>query len=163
MSRTHTISSAPAPALAPATIALSSLASLLIDLLHSDDANPNRLKYYNYTSQAALARAAETLLPFFTGRQQALDSYITASRNAQIQASEKTRKLWESKKVDADALVTVYASADKEDSALSPEEKAAREQFRAKSRELWNNKLRKAISTLDKEMIGPFSLGMLFF
>ncbi|KAL5535377.1 hypothetical protein ACEPAF_3471 [Sanghuangporus sanghuang] len=159
ISRTHTISSAPAPALAPATIVLSLAASQLIDILHTDDVNPNQLKYYNYTSQAAFARTAETLLPFFRGRQEALSSYITSSQNAQIQASEKTRKLWESKKADADAFVAVYAAADKDDSTLSPAEKAARDQFRSIAHDLWNVKLRKAITVLNKEMMGPFALG----
>ena len=145
--------------MAPATIALSSAASLLIDLLHSDSADPNLLKYYNYTTQAALARSAEILLPFFTGRREALIAYITSSQNAQIQASEKTRKLWESKKADADVLIPVYEAASKEDSTLTPEEKAAREQFKTTAHELWSVKLRKVLKTLNKEMIGPFALG----
>ncbi|EJD04111.1 uncharacterized protein FOMMEDRAFT_140176 [Fomitiporia mediterranea MF3/22] len=158
ISRTHTVSSAPAPALAPATIALSSTASVIIDLLHSDDASP-KIRVFNYASQSTLKRTAETLLPFFSGRRDAISSYITASQNAQIQASERTRKLWDSKKVEADFLVTVFGAADKEDAALSPEEKAARDEYRATANDRWSVKLKKALVSLNKEITGPFSLG----
>ncbi|KAH8120159.1 hypothetical protein DFH11DRAFT_1558649 [Phellopilus nigrolimitatus] len=158
-SRTHTISSAPAPALSPATIALSSTASTIIDLLHSGIADTNILFLYNYVSQAALERAAVTKLPFLAGRRETLASYIAASQGAQIQASEKTRKLWEGKRAQMNELEAVYSLADKDDLALTPEQKAKRDEFRSTSDEFWTVNMGKVLLTLDKEMIGPFALG----
>ena len=163
MSRTHTTSTAPAPALAPATIALSTTANSIIDLLHSPVADPNLLFYYNYISQAQLAKSAESMVQFLTGRRDALQSYIAASQAAEIQASEKTRKLWETKKAQADELLAVYAVASKGDDELSPEEKTAREAFIATANDLWTVKLRNVLTTLDKELIGPFALGTCLF
>lgn len=158
-SRTHTVSSAPAPALAPATIGLSTTAASLIELLHSESADPRKLKHYNYISQQAFARSAQTLFVDFKGRRDAIDSYITSSQNAQIQASEKTRKLWESKRDYADQLVAVYAAADKDDNALTPEEKSARDEFRSIAHDLWSVKLKRVLTTLNKEITGPLALG----
>ncbi|KAI5121249.1 hypothetical protein M0805_002295 [Coniferiporia weirii] len=159
ISRTHTISSAPAPALAPATIALSSTASTIIDLLHSEDADPDTLFYYNYVSDTVLSRTASTLLPFLTGRRDALGLFLANNETAEIQASEKTRKLWESRKAQMDNLLAVYSWIDTDDSALTAEQKTKRDEFRTVSRELWAVRFRKVLIALDKEMSGPFALG----
>ncbi|THH11191.1 hypothetical protein EW145_g792 [Phellinidium pouzarii] len=159
VSRTHTVSSAPAPALAPATIALSSSASDIVDLLHSDNADPTLLYYYNYLSDAVLASSAGTFIPFLTSRQTALASYLANNQTLQIQVSEKTRKLWESRKTQMDELLSVYSVADKDDSAFTAEQKIERDEFRSTSHERWAIKLRQVLTTLDKEMLGPFALG----
>lgn len=160
MSRTHTVSTAPAPALAPATIALSTTASSIIDLLHSAVADPNMLFYYNYLTPEQHAKlAADVMVGFLTGRRDALQSYLEASKAAEVQASEKTRKLWETKKAEAEELLAVYTIATKAEGELSSEEKAAREAFIASANDLWTVKLRNVLTTLDKELIGPFGLG----
>ena len=82
------------------------------------------------------------------------------SQNAEIQASEKTRNLWESKKAYADKLIAVYAVASKSDEELTPEEKAARDDFIAISHNLWSVELKHVLTTLNSEMVGPFALGI---
>lgn len=158
MSHTHTTSSAPAPALAPATVALSSTAKTIIDLLHSEEADPNLLFQYNFNPQGTQPGPVKDV-SFFSNRRDALVSYITASQSAQIQASEKTRKLWEDKKAFAESLIPVYATAQKDASALTPEEKQKIDEYRAKAQDLWTVKLKQVLITLDKELVGPFSLG----
>jgi len=162
ISRTHTTSSAPAPALTPATIALSSTAANIIQILHSDDIDPNTLLYYNATSLPALRVAAQGLVPFLTSRRDALIGFITASQNAQVSASEKTRKLWETRKSQTEVLLAVYSAASKEDSELNAHDKAARSEFIRASGEYWHSHLKKAFLVLNKEMIGPFALGEQF-
>jgi hypothetical protein len=74
ISRTHTTSSAPAPALAPATIAFSDASSKIIDsILHSEGTSPSTLLYMNARDDASLQVLAKALVPFLTSRQQALE------------------------------------------------------------------------------------------
>lgn len=162
MSRTHTTSSAPAPSLTPATIALSTTASSIIDLLHSPIADPNLLFYYTYISPTQLAKSAQTMVGFLSGRRDALKSFIEQSNAAEIKASDNTRKLWEAKKKQAEVLLAVYAVAGKEGAQLTPEEKTVRESFIATANDLWTVKLKNVLITLDKELIGPFALGASF-
>lgn len=162
ISHTHTTSSAPAPTLAPATIALSSTSYLIIDQLHSEVADPSSLSYYNYGSdEASFAKWSEVLTPYITGRRDSVAKFIAENQSAEIRASEKTKKLWEARLLEMEALLTVYGNAGKEDGALSPEDKARKDEFRAQAKGFWSVKLRKVLTALDKEMLGPFALGTL--
>ena len=96
---------------------------------------------------------------FFSDRRDALISYITSNQSAQIQASEKTRKLWEDKKSFTERLIPVYTTAKKEATALTSEEKQRIEEYNAKAQDLWTVKLRKVLLALDKELVGPLALG----
>lgn len=92
---------------------------------------------------------------------EAINNNIANSQAAQIQASEKTRKLWESRKARAENLLEVFATAGKDDALLSPDEKAKRDEYLKKAQELWEVKVRKILVTLDREVVGPFALGKL--
>lgn len=92
---------------------------------------------------------------------EAINNNIANSQAAQIQASEKTRKLWESRKERAENLLEVFATAGKDDALLSSDEKAKRDEYLKKAKELWEVKVRKILVTLDREMVGPFALGTL--
>lgn len=138
---------------------MSSTSSNIIALLHSDDADPNALLYYNATSSAELHLSAGALVPLLIGRQTALTSYLTASDKAEVQASEKTRNLWETKLTHIQNLLSVYSTADKDESQLTDDEKAIRDIYFTIVHEKWTQKLRKALLLLEKEMIGPFTLG----
>lgn len=131
----------------------------IIDFLHSDEGNPNTLKYYNAFDLASLRASAGTIMTSLSGRREALVGFISDSQAAPISASEKTRKLWAERLSRMEDLLVVYANAGKEYSALTADEKTKREEFLATSHTLWQVKLRKLLTALDREMTGPFALG----
>lgn len=159
ISRTHTVSSAPAPTLTPATIAQFGTANAIIQLLHSDAADPQSLFYYSAATPAELRTAAPTILSFFLDRQKALNSYLESTKDTATIASEKTRSLWKERAAHAEELLTVLSAADKEESALDDTQKTARAKYFHVAGEFWQKGLRKVVATLDKEMVGPFALG----
>lgn len=138
---------------------MSSTATSIIQLLHSEDADPNALFYHNALSISELKSAATFLVPFLKGRSDALNGYIAASDSAHISASSKTKSLWREKKEDVESLLAVYGNAEKDESALSQEENNTRTVFLKTCSELWHVKLKKALVALDKEIVGPFALG----
>ncbi|TDL28645.1 hypothetical protein BD410DRAFT_824311 [Rickenella mellea] len=159
ISKTNTTSSAPAPALAPATIALSSTSKNVIDLLHSEDADPNKLAYHKATDVEMLKQAGPNLTAFLTTRRDAIARYISESAAAEISASDKTRKLWAEKKAEAEEYLSVFANTSKSDSDLPSNLKEKRDEFLKTSESLWSVKLKRVFVALDKELIGPFVLG----
>ncbi|GLB36128.1 putative glutathione S-transferase, N-terminal domain [Lyophyllum shimeji] len=159
MSRTHTTSSAPAPALAPATIAFAAKTKSIIDDLHSDDANPNHLRYMNARNDAALRSLAGEILHALTGRQKALANYISDAEQEQIQVSVKTKAFWQEKKAAVDSLLEVVENAHKAETELDEEGKIKRAAFYAEARRAWEVALKDALVKVNNEIIGPYSLG----
>jgi len=159
ISRTHTVSSAPAPTLTPATIAQSATAGAIIYLLHSDAADPQSLFYYSASTLSELRTAAPTILSFFIDRQKALKAYLESSKDQEPVVSEKTRSLWKERLTHAEELISVFSVADKEDSTLDAVQKATRAKYFQVAGEFWQKGLRKVLATLEKEMTGPFALG----
>lgn len=76
--------------------------------------------------------------------------------------SDKTRKLWNEKLAHAEELYAVLSVADKDEAALTPEQKSARSKYFQLAAEYRQVNLRTILTTLDKEMTGPLSLGMFF-
>jgi hypothetical protein len=77
-------------------------------------------------------------------------------------ANAKCKALWLSKVAGFQPFIDLYASASKSDSELGAEEKAARIKFFADSDALWEAELRRVFATLEKEIVGPLCLGVLF-
>ncbi|KAI0756942.1 hypothetical protein C8Q80DRAFT_1215734 [Daedaleopsis nitida] len=155
-SRTHTTSAAPSPSLAPATIAFNTLSNLTIELLHGQAADPNALFYMNARSEEELRGLAQNLLPFLTGRRDALAKLLADNDSGTIQVSEKTKAFWQVKKLAADKFLQVFEKADSSD--LSDVDRQSREEYLKSSRAAWAG-LKDAIMTLNKELIGPYVLG----
>jgi hypothetical protein len=88
-----------------------------------------------------------------------INSLITASQNAPVSASERTRKLWNEQKAQTETLLAVYSQANEADEKLSADEKDAREQYFKKVADIWQVQLRGALDVIDKEFIGPYTLG----
>ena len=59
-----------------------------------------------------------------------------------------------------EGVLAVYSSADKDEAQLTPEGRATRENYLKKAQEVWQVKVRKILVSLDKEMVGPFALGL---
>lgn len=161
LSRTHTTSSAPAPALAPATIAFSSASNVIIDdLLHSQQGNPNSLKSLNARDEASLRILAAELLPKVQGKHQALVQYISDAQSEKIHVSEKTKSFWAEKKTATEAILDVYKDAQKPTAGLDAAAKQKREEFFQTAKEAWEVSLKAVLLRLSQDIIGPFTLGM---
>ena len=158
-SRTHTTSTAPSPSLAPATIAFSIVSNQIVDLLHSQGADPNALFYMNARSEGELKDLAQKLLPFVSGRRETLSKLLADSENGTVQASEKTKAFWQVKLIATEKFAQVYQDADKSESELSEPARQARQEYFKSAKAAWIA-LKDALTVLNKEVIGPFVLGM---
>lgn len=158
-SRTHTTSSAPSPALAPATMAFSTLSHQIVDLVHSDAADPNALFYANARSESELSVLAKGLLPFLHSRRTTLVKLLDDSTSGMVQASEKTKAFWELKRIAIDNFIQVFQDADKSAAELSEESRQKREAYLQSANAGWNG-LKDVLNTLHQDIIGPYALGM---
>ncbi|KAI0724602.1 hypothetical protein C8T65DRAFT_599230 [Cerioporus squamosus] len=157
-SRTHTTSTAPSPSLAPATIAFSVQSNQIIELLHSQAADPNALFYMNARSESELKELSKQLLPFVSGRRDALAKLLADSDSGAIQVSDKTKAFWQVKLIATEKFLQVYQNADKSEGELSEEARQARQEYLKSANGAWSN-LKDVLSALNKEIIGPFVLG----
>ena len=159
MSHTHTTSAAPAPALSPATVALSSTAKSIIALLHSDSASPELLFHLNARDLPALRTAAVGVSAFLKGRKEALVRYLAEDETKEVRVSEKTRTFWLEKKSATEEFLSVLDDADKSDSELSETGRKAREEYFEKTKAAWEVGLALVLNNVCKEFVGPFALG----
>ncbi|KAF9044576.1 hypothetical protein BDZ89DRAFT_1089855 [Hymenopellis radicata] len=158
VSRTHTTSHAAAPALAPATVAFTSTSNLLLDLLHSDEANPNNFLYLHATDETALKVVAGEMVPYLTGKQEALAKYIADAEAGKYNVSVNVTSFWKEKKDATDLLLQFYANAHLAQSELSAEDQAKRTELFAKSKGA-KDAIKGILRQLCKEIIGPYALG----
>jgi len=159
LSRTRTTSTAPAPSLAPATIAFSAASSALLDILHDDEVSPDMLMFINARDGASLKALATNVVPVVVGRQKALAECISDTEAGKIQVSEKVKKFWRDKQSETEQLLGVLHDADKEEAALDAAGKTRRAEFFAKAKAAWEVTLKDTLVRLNKEIIGPYALG----
>ncbi|KAJ3506893.1 hypothetical protein NLJ89_g6613 [Agrocybe chaxingu] len=159
-SRTHTTSVAPAPSLTPATIAAATICKVIVeDILHSNAANPNTLRYVNARDVASLRVLAKETLQTLEQRQLGLKGYIAQGESGSVQVSEKVKKLW-AEKLEATSLIyAVLVDAEKDESALDEQARTSRIAFFKTARQAWEVNLAETLKQLSKEMIGPYTLG----
>lgn len=157
-SRTNTTSSAPSPSLAPATIAFSAASNQIIDLLHSQVADPNALFYMNARSESELKSLAKQLIPFLVGRRDTLARLLYESDTGALHVSEKTKAFWQVKKIATDKFLQVFEQAEKNSSELADEERQRREEYLKSSQAAWTG-LKDVLATLDTAVLGPYTLG----
>jgi hypothetical protein len=160
LSHTHSKSSAPAPALAPATIAFMTASNEIIgQLLHSDQGDPDNLLYYSATDDAKLCALAERLVPFLGGRDRALAQYISDAESGATRVSEKVKAFWDSKKEETSTLLQVFSKAHISRDTLDDQARQQREMYLTTVREVWNVRLKSLFQSLTKDMLGPYILG----
>ncbi len=160
MSHTHTTSAAPAPALSPATVALSATAKSIVSLVHSSPASPELLFYLNARDTTTLKTVSPSVSAFVKGRKGAIERYLAEDEANEIRVSEKTRNFWVEKKNATEELLAVLDEADKSESELSETGKKAREEYFEKTKAAWEADLALVLTKLSKELIGPFTLGL---
>ena len=159
LSRTHTISTAPAPALAPATIAATSIAKSIIEIVHSDAANPATLKFNNARDDESLQVLATAVLDTLKGREASLKRNIEEAESGAVQVSEKTKQFWAAKLAALQPKIAVLEAAGKPADSLSAEEKEAREAFFQVGKRAWEVDLPKVLLQLSKEVVGQYAFG----
>jgi len=157
-SRTHTTSSAPAPALTPATIAFNATSNKVIDLLHSEAADPNAFVYFNARDDAALRELSAGLLPLLNAKKDALTKLIQENEAAEVHVSEKTMKFWEMKRLASDGILAVIQHGELPTEQLDGESQAKRAEYFRVAKSAWGG-LGDVLMQLHKEIIGPFALG----
>jgi len=164
ISQTHSTSSAPAPALTPATIAASTTCRIIIDdILHANTANPNTLRYVNARDDASLLALAKEVLPSLQTRQATLVGYVTQAEKGEIRVSDKVKKLWAEKLEATNLILAVLLAAEKPESALDEQAKANRLAFFKTARQTWETNLGGMLTQLNKEMVGAYTLGAQLF
>jgi hypothetical protein len=158
LSKTRTTSTAPAPSLAPATVAFSAASSALLDVMHAEEVSPDMLKFINARDSASLKTLATKVVPFLVGRQKALTECISETEAGKIQVSEKVKKFWADTQGETQQLLAVLLAADK--AVLDSTDKTKRDEFFAKAKTAWEVTVKDAVVKLNKDIIGPFALGM---
>lgn len=160
LSRTHTTSSAPAPALTPATIAFTIKSNAIIELLsNSSHGNPNHLFYYVAIDESELPAVAKRLTPSLQGKVHALEQYIAEADTNTIKVSDKVKTLWQTKRAETQKLLDVFLDADKSKDELNADRRHAREEYLATARDAWEVGLKTVVQSLDNDIIGPYVLG----
>jgi len=160
LSHTHTTSSAPAPSLAPATIAFAQTAKAVIEILHSDEADPNRLFFLAARDDAELTAAGPSIFGLTQGRREELDRLLAdAASEGGFQASEKTKQYWATKKASEEPFYEVAKDHDKPSAKLTPAALAKRKEYFERAKIVWSVDLTKVLLALSKEMLGPYVLG----
>ncbi|EKM61076.1 uncharacterized protein PHACADRAFT_247441 [Phanerochaete carnosa HHB-10118-sp] len=157
-SRTHSTSTAPAPSLAPATIAFSSASNKIIELLHSEAGDPNALMFMNAQDDEQLERLTESLKPILIAKCDALDKLIEENKHAEVKVSEKTARFWEMKRVATSMILDVLEDGEKPTSEVDDEAKGKRGEYFKAAAQAWGG-LQEVLVQLSKEIIGPYALG----
>ncbi|KAF5355672.1 hypothetical protein D9756_003746 [Leucocoprinus leucothites] len=157
-SRTNTTSDAPAPMLTPATIAFLEKSNDIIDILHSEAADPSNLWYFNARDIETLRKHSVDVLPVLKGRATALTQLLDEAASEKIHASEKTKQFWTGKKAGVDALLDVFLLANKANDELSESEATKRAAYFTAATNNWTE-IKKVLQKLDKAVVGPYALG----
>lgn len=154
-SPTHTTSSAPAPALAPAGVALSTTYHNITSLLQSSD-----LRLWDILISARnLEELRKKASGHFAKLLNARYTSLQAIMDAEPDAPAKVKDTWAQKMVLLKGVNSLFRDASKEESELTEEEKEAREAHFILGNAIWQAEFRRLTATLEKEMVGPLCLG----
>ena len=134
---------------------------IIVDILHSGIADPNKLFFLNARDDASLIRLSKDLLPFLSQKRKALANYLHQAETQTIQVSDKVRALWRDKLDAINTSLAVLLNAEKSEAQLDEQSKSTRLAFFQGARQAWEIDLKVALTQLSNEMIGPFALGML--
>jgi len=149
-SHTHTTSAAPGPSLSPATIALSSISTTLIDLLHSPPADPDVISTANPTLLSPSSPPSEEFIASSRDIVETLKGYLAAVDEGKIHMSEKVKGFWRSKLASHEELLRVLEpTADEE----------LKKQYLERANQVWQGSLKEVLEKVNKELVGPYALG----
>lgn len=132
---------------------------IIVDILHSEIANPNKLHFINARDDASLIRLSKKRLPSLSQKQKALTNYLHQAETQTIQVSDKVRALWRDKLDVINESLAVLLDAEKLEAQLDEQAKGKRLAFFQDARQAWEINLKVVLTQLSNEMIGPFALG----
>lgn len=135
------------------------MSNKVIELLHSEAADPNALMFMNARDDASLKELSESHKPILTAKCDALDKLIDDNKKAEVHVSEKTARFWEMKRVATSMLMDVLEDGDGSSEELTDDAKSKRQEFFKASGSAWSS-LKDTLTQLSSEMIGPYVLGM---
>jgi len=156
-SRTHTTSTAPAPTLAPATIADANVASQIIAVLHAPAFDPLFLLLAARDAEELSAKANGPLGVRLRAVRDAIAGYLAEPAAGADEADapkplhHRIKKVLEEKQADNAALLSVYQSSESDTTLRQP--------FFARSVTTWDSDLKKIFDALEKLIAGPYTLG----
>jgi hypothetical protein len=127
--------------------------------LHDEVANPNTLRYVNARDEASLRTLAAEIAPSLGQRQQALREYISQADSGTVHVSDKVKKLWGEKLEAITVILSVLEDAGKAPTELDEQREANRIGFFKTARQAWETNLSGVLKALNKEMVGPYTLG----
>jgi dGTP triphosphohydrolase len=134
---------------------------IIVDILHSEIADPNKLYFIDARDDASLIRLSKELLPFLSQKQKALMNYSHQAETQTVQVSDKVKALWRDKLDAVNTSLAVLLDAEKSEVQLDEQSKGNRLAFFQAARQAWEINLKVALTQLSNEMIGPFALGIL--
>jgi len=127
--------------------------------LHSNEANPNTLRYVNARDDAGLRVLAKATLSTLEQRQQTLSGYLAQTEKEELKVSERVKKLWKEKLDALNVVLVVISDAEKAESELDEKARANRTAFFKTAKQAWETNLGGKLLELSKEMVGPYTLG----
>lgn len=142
----------------PATIAFTAASNKIIEIIHSKEADPRVLTWFNGRDDASLKLVAAERQPIFQGKRDTLEKLIKGNDTAQSPVSEKTLKFWQTKKESFEGFIAIYKASNTPLDALDPDGKKAREEYYENAKLAWAA-LKDVLLQLHKEIIGPYVLG----
>ena len=149
-SHTHTTSAAPGPSLSPATIALSSVSTTLIDLLHSPSANPDAISVTNPTLLSLSSPPTEEFIASHRDIVATLKGYLAAAEEGKFHVSEKVKTFWRTKLAFYEELLQILEPTGNEE---------LKKQYLEKANQVWQVDLKEVLEKVNKELVGPYALG----
>jgi len=149
-SHTHTTSAAPGPSLSPATIALSSISTTLIDLLHTPAADPEVISTTNPTLLSSSSPPPEEFIASYRDIVTTLKGYLAAAEEGKLHVSEKVKAFWRTKLASHEELLQVLEPIGNEE---------LKKQYLERANQVWQVGLKEVLEKVNKELVGPYALG----
>jgi len=149
-SHTHTTSAAPGPSLSPATIAMSSISTTLIDLLQSPPADPEVISTANPTLLSSSSPPPEEFVASYRDIVATLKGYLAASEEGSLHVSEKVKAFWRTKLESHEELLRVLEPIGNEE---------LKKQYLERVNQVWQVGLKEVLEKVNKELVGPYALG----
>jgi len=149
-SHTHTTSAAPGPSLSPATIALSSVSTTLINLLHTPSADPEVISTTNPALLSSSSPPPEEFITSYGDIVATLEGYLAAAEEGKFHVSEKVKAFWRTKLTSHKELLQVLEPIGHEE---------LKKQYLEKANQAWQVGLKEVLEKVNKELVGPYALG----
>lgn len=132
---------------------------IIQDTLHHEIANPDNLLYTNARDDAALKVLAKENAATLGQLEQVLTRNLANAEEGSVRVSAKVKGLWTAKLETVRALLTVFNDAESGGAELDATKKEIRLEFFKNAHRAWEVNLGEVLTQLNKEIVGPLTLG----